>query len=150
MKRCIIALLGFVVISACSKSTNFKKMEIMGPSMEPTFKDGQIVKLDTDYYNQHEVKRNELVCFYIDEKNKMYVKRVVGLSNEKIKVMKDKVLINDVQVELPVKMVDNSRVGEYETEANQYFVIGDNYNDSLDSRIFGTISKEQIVGKIIE
>ncbi|WP_084673225.1 S26 family signal peptidase [Paenibacillus sp. HW567] len=47
-------------------------------------------------------------------------------------------------------MVDNSGVGEYETGANQYFVIGDNYNDSLDSRIFGTISKEQIVGKIIE
>ncbi|WP_379159491.1 signal peptidase I [Paenibacillus sp. sgz5001063] len=150
MKKYILALFVFMIISACNGSTNYKKMEIMGPSMEPTFKDGQIVKVDTDYYNQHEVERNELVCFYTDQKNKMYVKRVVGLPNEKIKVMKDRILINDVPIDLPVKMVDNSRVGEYKTGADDFFIIGDNYNDSLDSRTIGTIRKEQIVGKVID
>lgn len=150
MNKYIIMLFCFVILSVRNESTNYQKMEVLGPSMEPTYKDGQIVKVDTEYYKNHEVKRNDLVYFYADQENIKYVKRVIGLPNENIKVMKDKILIKDVQVVLPVKMVDNTNIGEYTTGSNQYFVIGDNYSDSLDSRIFGPISKEQILGKIIE
>ncbi|OKP90857.1 hypothetical protein A3844_03085 [Paenibacillus helianthi] len=149
-KKYILVLFGFMIISACNKSTNYQTVEIMGPSMEPTYKEGQIVKVETDYYTQHEIKRNDLVYFHIDPKNIKYVKRVVGLPNENIEVMKDKILINDVQIVLPVAMADNPNVGKYKIGAHQYFVIGDNYSNSLDSRSFGTISKEQILGKIIE
>jgi signal peptidase I len=70
------------------------------------------------------------------------------LPNEEIKVMKDKILIEGIQLELPYRLTDNPNVGDYSTGANEYFVIGDNYGNSLDSRMFGSIRKEQIIGKI--
>ncbi|WP_310831724.1 signal peptidase I [Paenibacillus pedocola] len=150
MKKYIFFLFVIVILSACNEKPKYEEVEIIGPSMEPTCKDGQILKVDADYYNRNAIERNDIVYFYKDQKDKCYVKRIIGLPNEEIKVMKDKILIDGIQLELPYRLTDNPNVGDYSTGANEYFVIGDNYGNSLDSRMFGAISKEQIIGKLVE
>ncbi|KGE16823.1 signal peptidase I [Paenibacillus wynnii] len=150
MRRFILFFLIVVMLSACNEKTNYQEFIVMGPSMEPTFKDGQIIKVDETYYDTNEIKRNDLIYFYNKQNNLKYVKRILGLPNEEINIMKDSILIEGVEILLPVKIIDNPYVGKYKTGLNEYFVIGDNYSDSLDSRMGGPIEKEQIIGKVIE
>lgn len=124
-------------------------LQIEGTSMEPTLKNGDIVLLT----NTTNFDREELCAFAWN--NKLLIKRVIGIPGDWIEIDTDgTVYLNGEQLEEPY--VEQIALGEcdlefpYQVPQEQYFVLGDMRESSIDSRntIIGSIEKDQIVGKV--
>lgn len=128
----------------------------VGQSMEPTLMDGDAFLLNKVTYKVSEVKRGDIIVFKYDD-TKYLVKRVIGLPGEKIEFKDNILYINDEAYKedfLPndaittdFKMDNIKGVVDFKIPKNMYFVLGDNRNNSLDSRAIGLINKDDIVGK---
>lgn len=99
-----------------------------------------------------EPKRCDIVIINIDgiTDNNYIVKRIIGLPNETVVIHNNKIYINDV-----LYTEEYSYYGNYVKDysftipSNYYLVLGDNRNTSIDSRVFGLIERERLVGKVI-
>lgn len=127
-------------------------VQVDGLSMYPTLKDNEILllkKYDKDY------KRFDIVV--LKYKNDKLIKRIIGLPGESIKYVDDKLYVNDKLVEENFSKNTETDdfdisylLNEEETKIpdNMYFVVGDNRDNSTDSRIIGLIKKEDIEGTV--
>ena len=116
--------------------------------MYPTLKDGEILLLKK--YDKS-IERFDIVVVNIG-KTKI-VKRVIGLPGETIEYKNNKLYVNNKEIEeeflnaeIKTSDFDLEKLIIDKIPENYYFVVGDNRNDSTDSRILGVISKEDIVG----
>lgn len=129
---------------------------VSGSSMDPTFKDGDYLIVDQLSKRLSLPERNSvLIIKYPLNTKKFFIKRLIAFPNEKVSIENGVVtVINDQNPEGFV--VDNSYVTfekkdnfYLELGENEYFVMGDNRSGSSDSRIWGPLPKENIVGKPI-
>ena len=131
------------------------KTSNIGSSMEPCLYNGQEVLINRIVYNMKNPGRGDVVVFLPNgnEMNHYYIKRIVGLPGENITIAEGKVYINGeplLEDETFDLMEDGGiaakglRLGD-----NEYFVLGDNRNNSEDSRSgnIGTVSKDYIIGR---
>jgi len=117
--------------------------------MMPAFNDGDKVLMDK---NIGELKRGDVITFlYPKDRTKWYLKRIIGLPGETVEIREGKVYINGQVLDEPYvdetfnQMKANfppKKVAEY-----NYFVMGDNRDNSSDSRYWGTVDKDLIKGK---
>lgn len=126
-----------------------------GLSMVPTYVAGDILIISKDLSN---ISRGTVVDFtYISSKgaNVELIKRIVGLPGEKIQIKNGQVYINDILTEIasissvidsPASKTKGSLTNSLATQlgSNQYYVLGDNTSQSLDSRDFGAVDHNQI------
>lgn len=123
--------------------------QVKGPSMEPTFVEGQVILTNKLIYRFSKIKRKDIVIVSI--KDKYMIKRVIGLPGEKVEYKDNKLYINGVRYE--EKFIDTSKVITEDFSTNgvipdgKYLVLGDNRQNSQDSRDYGFVSKKDIVGK---
>lgn len=112
--------------------------------------------LDSLVFPQLEIKRGMIVTFKSPaEMDKEYVKRVIGLPGETIRIKNKKVYINNEVLNEPYTFFKDSEVlnsyrdnfPEYLIPSNQYFCMGDNRDNSFDSRFWGPVHKDLIIGK---
>ena len=106
-------------------------------------------------------KRGDIIVFiYPEDRSKDFIKRVMGLPGEKVEVKGQKVFINDKPIEDPYGYYTRSkeleenfgsmgRFNPYVVEKGHYFVLGDNRDNSKDSRFWGTVPSELIKGKAL-
>ncbi len=134
----------------------FKPFYVKGASMEPNFHEKEYLIIDELSFRFREPIRGEVIVFRFPEDPKEYfLKRVIGLPGETVKVQGGKVYIyNSENPEgflldenyLPDSLITDgdrtTKVGE-----NQLFVLGDNRPNSFDSRRFGPIDKSLVVGR---
>ena len=118
---------------------------VHGDSMSPTLKNKNIVLIKK--YNL-ELKHNDIII--VKKNNKIIIKRLVGLPNDTVKI-EDYLYINEKKYDN--KYIENSGIAGEEIflNDNEYFVLGDNRQASIDSRSeeIGIVLKDEIVGKII-
>jgi signal peptidase I len=132
-------------ISACSP----QPVRVEGTAMMPTLSDGDKVMMDK---NIGGLKRGDIVKFlYPKDRTKSYIKRVIGLPGETVEIREGKVFVNGNLLDEPYLSESFNqakpnfpprKVPEY-----QYFVLGDNRDNSSDSRYWGTVDEELIKGK---
>jgi len=127
---------------------------IIGASMEPNFQDGERLLINKVVYKFRQPERGEVIIFHPPTSQQAdYIKRVIGLPGEYVEVKEGTVYIHkkDGSVErLAEPYITEPVVRDFTGSIipeNAYFVLGDNRNNSNDSRSFGPVSKEEIIGK---
>jgi len=127
--------------------------KVPSPSMSPTLLVGDRVIVNKLKYKFDSIKRGDLVAIYSPIENKNLVKRVVALPGEKVDLTENgKIYIDDVLLEedyIPEDIYPSYEDSSFIVEKGKYFVMGDNRNNSADSRVFGTIGLDSIFGKVV-
>jgi len=127
---------------------------VSGESMVPTFQNGQYLIVDEISYILGSAHRGDVVVFrYPGDPSRFFIKRIIGLPNEKISINKNEVTIINKDHPEGFKMIEpyiNEKTFEgstYETKDGEYFVMGDNRNRSSDSRYWGIVPKKLLIGR---
>ena len=154
LETIVVALSIFVVVYLFL----VKPHEVKGSSMEPNFQNNDYILTDKISYKINEPSRGDVVIFKSPKNPEVdYIKRVIGLPGERVKVQNGSVFINDKKLEEPY-LKDRTLLfpGSYLQEGveitvpvNEYFVFGDNRPHSSDSREFGPIPISSIIGKAL-
>lgn len=146
----VVLLVSYLIVHYVGQRT-----EVIGSSMEYTLMDGDNLIVNKIGYRLHDPERFDIVVFpYRYEKKTYYVKRIIGLPGETIQIKKDGTILIDGEeleefygkdvikdpgrAEIPITLGDD-----------EYFVMGDNRNNSKDSRWedVGNIKKDEFIGK---
>jgi signal peptidase I len=129
---------------------------VTGNSMEPTLNHGDVVVLSKLGYIFGNPKVRDIVAFpYKENPSEFYIKRIIGVPGDEIELRDYKFLVNGVPLEDAFSTEQIIASGDVSfpltVPQGQYFVLGDNRNQSKDSRFnsVGCIPKEQMVGKVI-
>lgn len=130
---------------------------VNGASMDPTFATGQFLIVDRLSYRLGQPTRGDVVVFkYPNNPKTYYIKRIIGLPGETIKIKDGKVFVlNNSSEEIALNesyITDNHKSYDNLTvklEVDEYFVMGDNRKESSDSRSWGPLEKEFIIGRPI-
>lgn len=126
---------------------------VQGASMEPNFDDGDFLLVDEISYRFKNPERGDVIVFRAPtEEKQYYIKRVIGLPGETVAVEDGEVFVNKSKLDesyLPEGTVTRTlQQSEFTLGANQFFVLGDNRIVSFDSRNWGPLSREKIVGLV--
>lgn len=146
-----IVLLAFIALT----SIRVVPTASMHPAIEPgdvifNNKIPQLIVYDKITYD-----RNDIVSFCIDSKKFLlycdgdtYIKRIVGIPHEKVQLIDGKLYINDELTDLNIDFIEDELTTEPITlKEGEYYVLGDNRSDSIDSRVLGGIHVTKILGK---
>ena len=154
-----------VLIAVLVRAFLLQQFYISGPSMEPTMYQDNRVLVDKISYRFREPRRGEIVVFdratvsgdtiHHDD----LIKRVIGVAGDVVEIRACVVYVNNVPLEEnyldpffvnqadPIDRCRNADLAPIEVEEDHLFVLGDNRVESFDSRAFGTIRREIIVGR---
>src|SRR6266480_1134052 len=134
-------------------------VKVEGTSMLPRLHDGERIFVNKlIYYDEYrwapKIERGDIVVFWFpDDPSKSYIKRVVGLPGETVEVREGTVRINgsvlDERYLDPQLNLNPRSQAPITIKANYYFVMGDNRDNSSDSRIWGLVPKKYIYGKAL-
>lgn len=124
-------------------------VRVNGTSMNETLEDGEIMILNKIDYTFNEINRYDIVV--VKTEDSKIIKRVIGLPGETLKYENNTLYINDKETEEPYLTEETedfniTELGYDKIPQDCYFVMGDNRNNSSDSRIIGCVKKENIEG----
>ncbi len=134
----------------------FKPFYVQGASMEPNFYSREYLIIDELTYRLRTPERGEVIVFkYPGDQTEYFLKRIIGLPGERVKIsggivsMYNKEHPEGIQIKEDYLPKDLSTIGDVDVQVgdSQYFVMGDNRPNSLDSRRFGPVDKSLIVGR---
>ena len=144
-KKYIILILIIGIIIYIINTFFYQLCIVHGDSMEPNLKDKQIVLM-----KKFNLLLNYNDIIVIKKNNKIIIKRLIGLPNDNIKI-DDYVFVNNKKIDNLYTEDKGIISSEITLNSDEYFVLGDNRQHSIDSRYeeIGIILKEEIIGKII-
>ena len=124
---------------------------VRGASMEPGFRDGDCLLVDRRGGRSPE--RGEAVILSLPHDKQAYLKRIVGLPGEWVRLESEAVMVDGKAISEPYladRSIPQEFAGtEWHLGLEDYLVLGDTRSDSLDSRRFGPVGVEQIVGPVL-
>jgi len=129
---------------------------VKGASMEPTYYDHEYLIIDELSYRLREPARGEVIVFrYPLDQSQFFIKRIVGLPGETVEINNGHVTIyNEVHPNgealgeeyLQPEVTEGKKM--VTLGADEYYVMGDNRDESLDSRKFGPITRDEVIGRV--
>lgn len=133
----------------------FQTFTVNGASMEPSYHNADYLIIDELTYHWQDPVRGEVIVFRYPEKpSEFFIKRVIGLPGETVEIKNGVVLVGTTgkklqQLDEPYLPKDRVTTGGEHVELgpNQFYVLGDNRNASLDSRSFGPLDRHFITGR---
>ena len=130
---------------------------VKGASMEPSFYDHEYLIIDEISYRFNEPERGDIVVFrYPNDPRQFFIKRIIGLPGERVVVADNQVRTFDSDDKEGQVLDESVYLGSTITTGNkdailgedEYFLMGDNRSASLDSRVFGAVPRDFIVGRV--
>jgi len=159
-----LAVLLFLVINIISA-----RVRVDGISMRPTLDDGEFVLINRLAYKLGTYHRGDIIVFRpplpmypepgfwrqllglpnISDDYEDYIKRIVGLPGDQVRIAQGVVYINGVELQEPYIAAPPNYPGEWTVPAGNLFVLGDNRNNSSDSHAWGFLPEKNILGKAV-
>ncbi len=141
-----LALVLFLAINFVSA-----RIRVDGSSMEPTFHDGDYVVVNRLSYKLGDIQRGDVVVFpFPNQPDVDYIKRVIGVPGDRVAVYNGTVYVNGSAIsESYLLEPSNGNYAERIVPEGSVFVMGDNRNHSDDSRTWGFLTIDDIIGKAV-
>ncbi len=125
----------------------FQIFVISSDSMYPTLQRGDYVLVLKSPLDRIKIASNDIVVFNMDGKS--FVKRVVAIEHDNIIITDGTLFVNDQKYSTIIYPFEQQKSYDRHIEKGSIYVLGDNSKDSVDSRDFGTIKNEHVIGKVI-
>lgn len=160
IERCcslaVVVLLGTLSYFLVSHFV-FESLTVSGRSMYPTLMDNGNYWLNRFVYLNHEPQRADIVAVKDPEDGVLIVKRIIAMPGESVYLNHGRVYVNGRLLKEPY-LRDKTLTFAYEKNENEFFVVGkneyfllgDNRNNSCDSRTFGAVPRQKILGKVVD
>jgi signal peptidase I len=125
--------------------------QVAGLSMEPYIRSGEYVLINTFAYRIGVPHRGEIVAFrHEGDARSVFIKRVIGLPGDRIRIDRGQVYINGARLEEPyVAHADGRSFAQVLVPPSSVYVLGDNRAESEDSRFFGPVGDDRLIGRAI-
>jgi signal peptidase I len=131
----------------------YQPVRVEGSSMEPGLEDQERIVINKLVYRVESIDRGDIVVFrYPRDPRKSFIKRVIGLPGDHLRISYGRVFVNGKKVEepyVPAEFLDSRSSSEIEVPADAYYVLGDHRSMSNDSRDFGLVGRGNIYGKAV-
>lgn len=131
---------------------------VSGASMQPQFSNGEYLIIDEIGYRNNPPRRGDVIVFrYPKDPAQFYIKRIIGLPGETIRIKDNKVLIFNEESPWGLQLEESFYLRQGEITRgdidvklgdSEYFILGDNRQASSDSRVFGSVDKKFIIGRV--
>ncbi len=140
-----------LIMAVCIRLFVFELVRVDGNSMKPTLYDGQTLFVEKISLHTNQIQRGDIVIVHYPGRSGAYVKRVVALAGDVVEVKDGYLYLNGVKQEEPYTLDETMHWDTEKTVVPEdcYYVMGDNRNDSMDSRSIGSITKEDMIGKAL-
>ncbi|MGC2246207.1 MAG: signal peptidase I [Terriglobales bacterium] len=142
-----LAISAFIIIFL------YQPVKVEGTSMMPGLEDQERIFVNKFVYRWEPIQRGDIVVFrYPRDTTKSYIKRVIGVAGDRIRIENGQVFVNDEALDedyVPSEYADARSYPEVTVPANSYFVLGDHRTMSNDSRDFGPVNERYIYGKAV-
>ncbi|MFB3812532.1 MAG: signal peptidase I [Terriglobales bacterium] len=131
----------------------YQPVKVEGTSMLPVLDDQERVFINKFIYRIEPIERGDIVVFhYPRDVSKSFIKRVIGVAGDRVRIENGVVYVNDRPLQepyVPAEYDDWRSYPEVRVPAHSYFVLGDHRNLSNDSRDFGPVDERYIYGKAV-
>jgi signal peptidase I len=145
LETILLSLLLFLAINAVSA-----RIRVDGFSMEPTLHSGEYVIVNKVTYYLDDPERGDIVVFHFPRQpDQEYIKRIIGLPGDQVRIDDSFVYVNDRMLDEPYINADPAYDGSWTVPDGQFFVLGDNRNNSSDSHNWGFVPVEFVIGKAV-
>jgi len=142
-----LAISAFIIIFL------YQPVKVEGTSMMPSLEDQERIFVNKFVYRLEPIGRGDIVVFrYPRDPSKSYIKRVIGMAGDRIRIDAGLVYVNGEPLDesyVPAEYVDARSYPELIVPQNSYFVLGDHRSMSNDSRDFGSVNQSFIYGKAV-
>ena len=142
-----LAISAFIIIFL------YQPVKVEGTSMMPSLEDQERIFVNKFVYRLEPIERGDIVVFrYPRDPSKSYIKRVIGMAGDHIRIDGGQVFVNDEPLNedyVPASYADMRSYPETVVPENSYFVLGDHRSMSNDSRDFGPVNQSFIYGKAV-
>ena len=120
-------------------------VRVDGASMDQTLEDGQILLL----YKLANVDYGDIVVLDEEKEGETIIKRIIGMPGDTVSIRDNTIYVNGEEVEEDYAYGETSDYEEITLDDDEYFILGDNRPISKDSRYFGPVKEDEIIGKVI-
>jgi signal peptidase I len=144
-----------VLIAVVSIVFIYQPVKVEGTSMMPGLTDQERIFINkfTYRFGLGSIERGDTVVFeFPGDTSKSYIKRVIGLPGDAVRIDRGQVYVNDRPLEedyVEPDYRDDVSMHEMRVKPDEYFVLGDHRNSSSDSRVWGTVARKYIYGKAV-
>lgn len=131
----------------------YQPVRVEGTSMQPELRDQDRLFIDKFFFKFEKIDRGDIVVFhYPRDPEKSYIKRIIGLPGDRLRIIRGHVYINGLPISepyVPAQYRDDRSYDEITVPPDHYFMMGDHRSISSDSRDFGPVARELIYGKAV-
>ncbi len=145
LETLLISLILFLAINTVSA-----RIRVEGYSMMPTLENGEFIVVSRVSYKLGSPQRGDIIVFhYPRNPADEFIKRVIGLPGDSIRIHNGVVYVNGRPLEEPYIAAPPNYETEWQVPEGELFVLGDNRNNSSDSHSWGTVPLDYVVGKAV-
>lgn len=145
LETIVLSVMLFLVINAVSA-----RIRVDGFSMEPTLRNGEFVIVNKLAYRFGEPTIGDVIVFHYPRDPKQeYIKRIIGLSGDQVRITAGQVFVNEQPIAEPYIAAPPRYDSQWSVPENSLFVLGDNRNNSSDSHNWGPVPMENVIGKAL-